>query len=155
MLEPVNKAFVSPNFAFLMKYDGGLVRHAALAERYVFGAPNSALIKLRQFGELSAQHAAAYADTRLHIATAQGMIKRTLYPSDEAQPVPGEWYDCVIIDECHHGYKLDQEMSDAALQFRNESDDISKYRRVLDHFSEKPHLRKQNVIDGSDALGLT
>jgi type I restriction enzyme R subunit len=74
------------------------------------------------------------ADTRLHIATIQGMIKRILYPSDEAQPVPVDWYDCVIIDECHRGYNLDQEMSDAALQFRSESDYISTYRRVLDHF---------------------
>jgi len=49
---PTNKAFPSPNFAFLMQYDEVLVRHAALAERYVFDDPNSALIKLRQFGEL-------------------------------------------------------------------------------------------------------
>src|SRR5215470_11845760 len=56
-----NKAFASPNFAFLIQYDEVLVRHAALAERYLFDDPNSALIKLRQFGELLAQHAAAYA----------------------------------------------------------------------------------------------
>src|SRR5215510_3306266 len=55
-----NRAFDSPNFAFLTKYDEVLVRHAALAERYVFDDPNSALLKLRQFGELLAQHAAAY-----------------------------------------------------------------------------------------------
>src|SRR5919202_6535379 len=55
----LNKAFASPNFAFLMKYDEVLVRHAALAERYVFDDPNSALIKLRQFGELLARHAVA------------------------------------------------------------------------------------------------
>jgi type I restriction enzyme R subunit len=55
-----NKAFASPNFAFLMHYDEVLVRHAALAERYIFDDPNSALIKLRQFGELLAKHAAAY-----------------------------------------------------------------------------------------------
>ena len=54
-------------------------------------------------------------ETRLHIATVQGMVKRILYPSDEAQPVPVDWYDCVIIDECHRGYILDQEMSDAEL----------------------------------------
>src|SRR5262245_64648662 len=54
-----NNAFASPNFAFLTKYDEVLVRHAALAERYVFDDPNSALLKLRQFGELLAQHAAA------------------------------------------------------------------------------------------------
>jgi type I restriction enzyme R subunit len=73
-------------------------------------------------------------DTRLHIATVQGMIKRILYPSDDTQPVPEDWYDCVIIDECHRGYTLDQEMSDAELRFRSESDYISRYRRVLDHF---------------------
>jgi type I restriction enzyme R subunit len=55
-----HNSFVSPNFAFLVSYDEVLVRHAALAERYVFEDPNSALIKLRQFGELLAQHAAAY-----------------------------------------------------------------------------------------------
>ena len=60
MADPTNKAFASPNFAFLTKYDEVLVRHAALAERYVFDDPNSALLKLRQFGELLAQHAAAY-----------------------------------------------------------------------------------------------
>jgi type I restriction enzyme R subunit len=55
-----NKALISPNFTFLVKYDEVLVRHAALAERYVFDDPNSALIKLRQFAELLARHAAAY-----------------------------------------------------------------------------------------------
>jgi type I restriction enzyme R subunit len=55
-----NQAFSSPNFAFLVKYDEVLVRHAALAERYVFDDPNLALIRLRQFGELLAQHTAAY-----------------------------------------------------------------------------------------------
>lgn len=42
MSGPTNKAFASPNFAFLMQYDEVLVRHAALAERYVFDDPNSA-----------------------------------------------------------------------------------------------------------------
>src|SRR6266566_9345268 len=55
-----NKVCASPNFAFLTKYDAVLVRHAALAEHYVFDDPNSALIKLRQIAELLAQHAAAY-----------------------------------------------------------------------------------------------
>jgi hypothetical protein len=56
-----NSPFTSPNFAFLMQYDEVFIRHAALAKRYVFDDPNSTLIKLRQFGELLAQHAAAYA----------------------------------------------------------------------------------------------
>jgi type I restriction enzyme R subunit len=60
MSGPANKAFASPNFAFLMRYDEVLIRHAALGERYVFDDRNSVLIKLRQFGKLLAQYAAAY-----------------------------------------------------------------------------------------------
>jgi len=74
------------------------------------------------------------ADTRLQIATIQGMMRRLLYPSDESRPLPVDQYDCVIVDECHRGYTLDKEMSDAELTFRSEQDYISKYRRVLDHF---------------------
>lgn len=73
-------------------------------------------------------------ETKLHVATVQGMVKRLLYPSDNSEPVPVDWYDCVIVDECHRGYALDREMSETEVQFRSEADYISKYRRVLDHF---------------------
>src|SRR4051794_20590881 len=49
----------TPNFEFLARYDGLLVRVAALAERYFPDDPITALMKLRQFGELLAQQAAA------------------------------------------------------------------------------------------------
>jgi len=74
------------------------------------------------------------AETRLHLATVQGLVKRLLYPSSDSDIVPVDWYDCIVVDECHRGYNLDQEMSDAELDFRNEADYISKYRRVIDHF---------------------
>jgi type I restriction enzyme R subunit len=73
-------------------------------------------------------------DTRLHIATVQGMVKRLLSPSDADAPVPVDAYDCVVVDECHRGYALDLEMSGTQLEYRSEKDYISKYRRVLDHF---------------------
>jgi type I restriction enzyme, R subunit len=73
-------------------------------------------------------------DTKLHIATVQGMVKRLLYPSDETESIPVDWYDCIVIDECHRGYNLDQQMTDGELQFRDEADYISKYRRVIEHF---------------------
>lgn len=73
-------------------------------------------------------------ETKLHIATVQGMVKRLLYPEENSPPVPVDWYDCVVIDECHRGYNLDQEMSDAELEFRSETEYISTYRRVIDHF---------------------
>ena len=56
-----SSSYNSPNFGFLAKHDDVLVRHAALAERYVFDDANSSLIKLRQLAELLAEHCAAYA----------------------------------------------------------------------------------------------
>ncbi len=73
-------------------------------------------------------------ETRVHLATVQGMVKRLLYPSDTQEPFPVDTYDCIIIDECHRGYVLDRELSDDEIGFLDEKDYISKYRRVLDHF---------------------
>lgn len=73
-------------------------------------------------------------NTRLHFGTVQGMVKRVLYANDTAEVPPVDAYDCIIIDECHRGYTIDRELSDAELTFRDEADYISKYRRVLDHF---------------------
>lgn len=70
--------------------------------------------------------------TRVHIATVQGMAKRVL--GDPHAAPPTDTYDCIIIDECHRGYLLDRELSDTELLFRSESEYISVYRRVLDHF---------------------
>lgn len=49
----------SLNFSFLAVHNIQLVRLATLAERYFADDPNTCLIKLRQFGELLAQLAAA------------------------------------------------------------------------------------------------
>jgi type I restriction enzyme R subunit len=49
----------SPNFSFLSEHSSLLSQCAVQAERYVFDDPNTALIKLRQFGELLAQEVAA------------------------------------------------------------------------------------------------
>ncbi|WP_242055515.1 DUF4145 domain-containing protein [Nostoc flagelliforme] len=49
----------SLNFSFLAVHDQQLVRLGALAERYFADDPSTCLIKLRQFGELLAQLAAA------------------------------------------------------------------------------------------------
>jgi len=62
-----------------MQYDEVLVRHAALAERYLFDDSNSALIKLRQFGELLAQHTAAYAGIAVEEQESQRELIDQLY----------------------------------------------------------------------------
>ncbi len=73
-------------------------------------------------------------ETRVHIATVQGMVQRLLYPADDAPRLTAGQYDCMLVDECHRGYLLDRELSDLELTFRDEKDYISKYRRVLDFF---------------------
>jgi len=73
-------------------------------------------------------------DTRLQVATIQGMVRRILFPADNTPPLPVDQYDCIVVDECHRGYSLDREMTEGELVFRSEKDYISKYTRVLDHF---------------------
>jgi type I restriction enzyme R subunit len=72
-------------------------------------------------------------DTKLQIATIQSMVSRIVGADDGDKPAV-DAYDCVIIDECHRGYTLDQEMSEAELRFRSQADYMSSYRRALDHF---------------------
>jgi type I restriction enzyme, R subunit len=73
-------------------------------------------------------------DTRLHIATVQAMVRRIVDIEDDSDAFPVDQYDCIVVDECHRGYILDQEMSETELSYRDQEDYISKYRRVLDHF---------------------
>jgi type I restriction enzyme R subunit len=70
-------------------------------------------------------------DTKLHIATVQSLVRRVF---DDDDTLPVDLYDCIVVDECHRGYTLDREMSDSELEFRNEEDYISKFRRVIEHF---------------------
>lgn len=64
---PQDLAAASPNFGFLKGYSLALLQAAMAAERNVFEDPVTALMRLRQFGELLAQEAAAraglYADS--------------------------------------------------------------------------------------------
>lgn len=73
-------------------------------------------------------------ETKVHICTIQGLVKRVLYAADTSEAPPIDQYDLMVIDECHRGYLLDREMSDAELSFRGQEDYISKYRRVLEYF---------------------
>ena len=70
----------------------------------------------------------------MHICTIQGLVKRVLYTEDASEAPPVDQYDLMVVDECHRGYLLDREMSDAELGFRSQDDYISKYRRVLEYF---------------------
>lgn len=73
-------------------------------------------------------------ETKVHVATVQGLVKRILYPSDnDNKPGVGQ-YDCIVVDECHRGYLLDRELSDTEIEFRDQKDYQSKYRAVIEYF---------------------
>ncbi|WP_322924270.1 type I restriction-modification system endonuclease [Paenibacillus campi] len=73
-------------------------------------------------------------ETRVHIATVQGMLKRLFYSqSMQDQPSVGQ-YDCIIVDEAHRGYTLDKDMSEFEIEIRDHNDYVSKYRQVLEYF---------------------
>ncbi len=74
---------------------------------------------------------AAEAETRVQVATVQAMVKR-VFASDAPPTVDA--FDCIIIDEAHRGYTLDQEMTDGELATRDAAQYLSSYRRVLDYF---------------------
>ncbi|PSL10832.1 type I restriction enzyme R subunit [Marinobacterium halophilum] len=87
---------------------------------------------LNQIYNLAAMgDAKAEVETRVQVATVQAMAKR-IFMSD--QPPSIDQFDCIIIDEAHRGYTLDQEMTEGELATRDASQYLSSYRRVLDYF---------------------
>ena len=73
-------------------------------------------------------------ETKVHIATVQGLVQKILYPNDnDNKPGVGQ-YDCIVVDECHRGYLLDRELSDTEIEFRDQKDYQSKYRAVIEYF---------------------
>ena len=115
-----------------------LVDRSALGEQAANAFKDTRMESLQTFADIfgvkESDQAAPDDDTKVHIATVQGMVHRVMYPSDEALAPPVDAYDCIVVDECHRGYLLDRELSEGELAFRNYDDYISKYRRVLDHF---------------------
>ncbi len=88
--------------------------------------PLSKIYNVAELGDMAAE-----AETRVQVATVQAMVHR-VFASDAPPPVDA--YDCIIVDEAHRGYALDQEMTEGELAVRNHAQYLSSYRRVLDHF---------------------
>ncbi|MGZ8236749.1 MAG: type I restriction-modification system endonuclease [Methylobacter sp.] len=88
--------------------------------------PLSKIYNIALLGDMAAE-----AETRIQVATVQAMVKR-IYQSDTPPNIDA--YDCIIIDEAHRGYTLDQEMTDGELAVRDVAQYLSSYRRVLDYF---------------------
>ncbi|BFM15459.1 type I restriction-modification system endonuclease [Maricurvus nonylphenolicus] len=93
-------------------------------------------------------------DTKVHVATVQGLVKRILYPGDnDNRPGVGQ-YDCIVVDECHRGYLLDRELSDTEILFRDQKDYQSKYRSVIDYFDAfKIGLTATPALHTTDIFG--
>ncbi|MCI9596399.1 MAG: type I restriction-modification system endonuclease [Firmicutes bacterium] len=73
-------------------------------------------------------------ETRIHVSTVQGMVKRVLYNDGETMPAVSD-YDLIIIDEAHRGYILDKEMGKVEALYRDQRDYQSKYRSVIEYFN--------------------
>lgn len=86
------------------------------------------------FGTMELDEVIPDNDTRIHICTIQGLVKRVICQTDPADVPSVGQYDLIIVDECHRGYNPDREMSSEEIEFRSYDDYISKYRRILDHF---------------------
>lgn len=93
-------------------------------------------------------------DTKVHVATVQGLVKRIMYPSDDgAKPGVGQ-YDCIVVDECHRGYLLDRELSETEVKFRDQKDYMSKYRAVIEYFDAfKVGLTATPALHTKDIFG--
>jgi len=70
-------------------------------------------------------------EARVQVATVQAMVRR-IFQSDSPPPI--DTFDCIVVDEAHRGYTLDQEMTDGELAVRDYAQYMSQYRRVLDYF---------------------
>jgi type I restriction enzyme R subunit len=115
-----------------------LVDRSALGEQASNAFKDTRMESLQTFADIfdikELKDTAPDRDTKVHIGTVQSFVKRLLYPSDDIASITTDQYDCVVVDECHRGYLLDRELSDSELTFRDFSDYVSKYRRVLEYF---------------------
>lgn len=117
--------------------------------KVVSGKTFAEIFGLKGLGDVSPA-----AETRVHICTIQGLVKRVLYAADASEAPPVGQYDLLVIDECHRGYLLDREMSDTELSFRGQEDYISKYRRVLEYFDAvKIGLTATPALHTTDIFG--
>lgn len=90
---------------------------------------NQTLSKIYNIAELGDM--AIEAETRVQVATVQAMARR-VFQAENSPPI--DQYDCIIVDEAHRGYTLDQDMTEGELAVRDVNQYLSSYRRVLDYF---------------------
>lgn len=134
-----------------------LVDRTALGEQAANAFKETQMESLQRFADVfslkEVEDRQPDADTKVHITTVQGLVKRVLHDGDGGLAVDA--YDCIVVDECHRGYLLDREMNDAEVAFRDQRDYISSYRRVLDHFDAvKIGLTATPALHTTEIFGL-
>ncbi|MFO7634654.1 MAG: type I restriction-modification system endonuclease, partial [Caldilinea sp.] len=115
-----------------------LVDRSALGEQAANAFKDTRIENMQTFADIfgikELADQAPDSETTVHIATVQGMVQRLLYAGEGETALPIDLYDCIVVDECHRGYLLDRELSEAELSFRSQEEYISKYRRVIEYF---------------------
>ncbi|WP_453992364.1 type I restriction-modification system endonuclease [Bacillus nitroreducens] len=115
-----------------------MVDRSALGEQAEAAFKDSKLENYHSFTEIfelqSLEDKKPNPETKVHIATVQGMLKRLFYSQNDEDKPTIDQYDCIVVDEAHRGYTLDKEMSEVEVLFRDHQDYVSKYRQVLDYF---------------------
>ncbi|MDO4814900.1 MAG: type I restriction-modification system endonuclease [Gemella sp.] len=76
-------------------------------------------------------------ETKIHISTVQGLVKRIFHQEDATKVPSIGTYDFIIVDEAHRGYTEDRDMSQEELLYADEEDFKSQYRKVIDYFDAK------------------
>ena len=101
----------------------------ALKDNKVDGQSISSIYGVKEYGDKTPE-----ANTRIHIATVQGLVQRLFNNEAELPQLSPGTYDFIIVDEAHRGYLEDREMSDDEMEHYDPSEYISQYRRVIDYF---------------------
>ncbi len=114
-----------------------VVDRSALGEQAESAFETTRMVGAKTFAEIfglrgsrGSEHRPGRQDPHLHGAE---LVKRVLEREPGERP-PVDQYDLILIDECHRGYLLDREMSEAETTFRDQNDYVSKYRRVVEYF---------------------
>lgn len=115
-----------------------LVDRTALGEQAEAAFKDSKLENYHSFTEIfelqSLEDIKPNTETKVQIATVQGMLNRLFYSDRDGDTPTVDQYDCIIVDEAHRGYTLDKEMSEVEELYRDHKDYVSKYRQVLEYF---------------------
>lgn len=101
----------------------------ALKDNKVDGQSIRSIYGVKEYGDKTPE-----ANTRIHIATVQGLVQRLFNNEAELPQLSPGTYDFIIVDEAHRGYLEDREMSEDEMEHYDPSEYISQYRRVIDYF---------------------